>query len=388
VKSFRSPGHPTIPKQQSLNHCFPEYKVTGDKTKVLIRAPNWVGDVVMAIPALREFRRMFADAEITLLARSWVSGLLDYEELADRIIQTEEFDLRSPIKFIKLVRRLRRDRYEFAVLLQNAFSAAVVAKAAGARHIAGYPADGRRRLLDLVVPFAPDSKTSHQVFYYLRIAARVEEELTGKTHVDLTNPSPILRVTRDAKENARRMILDAAGRRGPAKAESIDLSREKILILNPGATNSRAKQWLPERFAAVADLLAERDGFRTIIVGAPGDVETANKTANQMKTPVTVAAGRTSISELKAVLSCSSLVVSNDTGTAHVASALGVPTVVIFGPTEHVSTRPYSDGAMVVRHDVECSPCMLRDCPIDHRCMTRVEVEDVYRAAKSLLVSV
>jgi heptosyltransferase-2 len=105
-----------------------------------------------------------------------------------------------------------------------------------------------------------------------------------------------------------------------------------------------------------------------------------------MRSRAAVLAGRTDIAELKAVLACTSLVISNDTGTAHVAAALGVPTVVVFGPTEHVSTRPLSDNATVVRHDVECSPCMLRDCPIDHRCMTRVEVDDVYSAARELLV--
>ncbi|HXG64908.1 MAG TPA: glycosyltransferase family 9 protein, partial [Blastocatellia bacterium] len=107
--------------------------------------------------------------------------------------------------------------------------------------------------------------------------------------------------------------------------------------------------------------------------------------ASRMRAPAAMLAGRTNIAELKAVLACASLVISNDTGAAHVAAALGVPTVVIFGPTEHISTRPLSDLAAVVRRDVECSPCMLRDCPIDHRCMTRVEVNDVYRAAQILL---
>jgi heptosyltransferase-2 len=106
-----------------------------------------------------------------------------------------------------------------------------------------------------------------------------------------------------------------------------------------------------------------------------------------MRSRASVLAGETTLPALKGLLSLSSLVISNDTGAAHVSSALGVPTVVVFGPTEHVSTRPYSDSASVVRRDVECSPCMLRDCPIDHRCMSGVEVEDVYRAAKQLLVN-
>jgi heptosyltransferase-2 len=158
-------------------------------------------------------------------------------------------------------------------------------------------------------------------------------------------------------------------------------------VINPGATNSRAKQWLPERFAEAADLLAAREGFQAVIVGTAADVEASERVARLMRSPVAMLAGRTSISELKGVLACSSLVISNDTGTAHVSAALGVPTIVIFGPTEHVATRPLSDVATVVRHPVDCSPCMLRECPIDHRCMTRVEVGDVYAAARALLIS-
>jgi heptosyltransferase-2 len=160
------------------------------------------------------------------------------------------------------------------------------------------------------------------------------------------------------------------------------------VALNPGATNSRAKQWPAERFAATADQLAIRDGLQTIIVGAAGDIAAANEVARQMRTPVISLAGRTSIAELKSVLACASLVISNDTGAAHVSAALGVPTVVVFGPTEHVATRPLADLATVVRHAVECSPCMLRDCPIDHRCMRRVATNDVYRAAQHLLATV
>jgi heptosyltransferase-2 len=136
-----------------------------------------------------------------------------------------------------------------------------------------------------------------------------------------------------------------------------------------------------------ADRLSEQSGFQCVIVGASGDVEAANEVAALMRTSAVVIAGRTSIAELKAILACTALVISNDTGTAHVSAALGVPTVVVFGPTEHFSTRPLSPTATVVRHDVECSPCMLRDCPIDHRCMTRVEVDDVYSAAQRLAIS-
>ena len=346
----------------------------------MIRVPNWVGDAVMAVPALRELRRIFSDARITLLARPWVAGLFDGEGISDDLIPIEDKPgMIQPVRrFLGLTRILRRQRFDFAVLLQNAFGAALLARAGGARKIAGYPTDSRRLLLDYTIPLQPDFKTAHQVLYYLNIPSVLERHLRGQSKVDLDRAHPQLTVTLEAKERGRG-LLERAG-------AAFNGASSRLVAINPGATNSRAKRWLVERFAATADLLAERDGLQAVIVGAPGDIEAANETARLMRSPALVLAGKTDIAELKAVLACASLVVSNDTGAAHVSAALGVPTVVVFGPTEHVSTRPHSDIATVVRHDVECSPCMLRDCPIDHRCMTRVEVDDVYRAAKDLLV--
>ncbi|MEW6207461.1 MAG: lipopolysaccharide heptosyltransferase II [Acidobacteriota bacterium] len=343
--------------------------------KVMIRAPSWVGDAVMAVPALREIRRIFDTSHITLLARQWVAGLFDGEELADDFIPVT--DARGLIGsvggFFRDARRLRRERFDYAVLLQNAFSAAVTARAAGARTIIGYPTDARRALLDQVIAFEPDYKSKHQVSYYLNIASQIEEKFAGASRVDMT-AEPRLHALDEGKKRAR-LLLARFG---------IEDERP-IVALNPGATNSRAKQWKAERFAGVADLLAERDRFQTIIVGAVNDREASDEVAREMRSPSAMLAGETTIAELKAVLACSSLVISNDTGPAHVSAALGVPTVVIFGPTEHFATRPLSSVASVVRHEVDCSPCMLRECPIDHRCMTGVEVADVYRAAKKLL---
>ena len=347
--------------------------------RVFIRVPNWVGDAVMAVPALRELRRIFAEARISLVARPWVAGLFDDEGIADDVISVEDANgfVASTGQFISLARKLRRERFDLAVLLQNAFGAALLARAGGAQKIAGYPTDFRRSLLNIVVPFHPDHETAHQVFYYLNIASHVERQLKGESHVAFENVQPRLRISDRAGLQATELIEHLG---------SASLSpSSRILAINPGATNSRAKRWLVERFAATADTLAERDGFETIIVGAPGDIEVANETARQMRSPAIMLAGKTTLSQLKALLARSTLVISNDTGAAHLSAALGTPTVVVFGPTEHTSTRPYSDVATVVRHDVECSPCMLKDCPIDHRCMTRIEVNDVYRSAKNLL---
>ncbi|HVF89452.1 MAG TPA: lipopolysaccharide heptosyltransferase II [Blastocatellia bacterium] len=356
--------------------------------RVMVRAPNWVGDAVMAEPALREIRRIFSGARITMLARPWVAGLFEGEDLADDLIAVRDARglTQSVSRFFRESSQVRRERFDLAVLLQNAFGAALIARAGRVRMIAGYPSDGRRALLDLVVPFDADYRTDHQVSYYARIAAEVERRFTGTSLVPVEAARPRLRATGEQVEWARRLLAQAGASAGAIGDRPIVAVGDRpIVALNPGATNSRAKQWLAGRFAETADRLAERDGFQTIIVGAEGDREAAEETASSMRTPALMLAGRTSISELKGALACSSLVISNDTGPAHVSSALGIPTVVVFGPTEHFATRPLSDAAVVVRHDVECSPCMYRDCPIDHRCMTRVEVDDVYLAARDLL---
>lgn len=345
-----------------------------------MRAPNWVGDAVMALPALRELRRIFAGSHITLAARPWVLGLFEGEQLADNFISLT--DARSifgrATQFITAAGRFRRRRFGYAVLLPNSFGTALAARAGGAKKIAGYATDARRVLLDQVIPFEPGFKTLHQVRYYLNIAAHIESGITGKSAVDFQHCEPRLEVSEEQRQHARSMLerFGVGAGAGPGS----------ILAINPGATNSSAKRWPAERFARTADRLNEREGFQTVVVGAAGDKPVAKEVARLMRTHAAVIAGETSISELKAVLACAGLVISNDTGTSHVSAALGVPTVVVFGPTEHVSTCPLSQRSVVVRHDVECSPCMLRECPIDHRCMTRVEVDDVYVAARALLV--
>lgn len=344
----------------------------------MIRLPNWVGDAVMAIPALRELRRIFRESQITLAGRPWVLGLFEGERLADDTIVIEDSNgaVDRCARFFGETGRYRSERFDWAVLLTNSFATALAAFAGRAKRVAGYPTDSRKWLLNYAVPFQPAYKTLHQVNYYLNIASQVETAVAGRSSVDFERNEPRLDSPPDTRlglELLERFGIDAA------------TAQRGILAINPGATNSTAKRWPAERFARTADQFSEAYGFRTIIIGTTGDKPVALQVAEAMRSQPTVIAGETSIADLKALLKCVRLVISNDTGTSHVAAALGVPIVVVFGPTEHVVTRPLSNLATVVRHDVECSPCMLRECPIDHRCMTRVEVNDVYAAARSLL---
>ncbi len=158
-----------------------------------------------------------------------------------------------------------------------------------------------------------------------------------------------------------------------------------LVAICPGSTNSRAKRWPAERFAAVADMLVERTGAEVVLVGAAEELEISEEVARHMRARAVVLTGRTDLAQTAAVLKASDLLVTNDTGPAHVAAAVGCPVVVIFGPTNPVTTRPFSDTAEVVRRPPDCAPCMLRDCPIDHRCMTAVTPEDVFERAARVL---
>jgi heptosyltransferase-2 len=329
----------------------------------------------MATPALRELRRVFAGSTITLVARSAVAELFRSEPFFDELMA--HFERRKGVAavtgFIREANRLRRRAFDLAVLFPNSFEAALMAKAARVRTVAGYALDKRGALLDVPLALDPDYKKNHQVEYYLNIVSKLEEHLTGVSKVDFRS-LPGLTVSEKERAEARTIL-----------AGSLVNRDSRLAALSPGATNSRAKRWLPDRFARVADELSLRHGFEILLVGSTGDEQVARQIAGYMRRPAIVLAGRTTLGQLKGVLACSSLLISNDTGTAHVGSAIGVPTVVIFGPTEHFFTRPLSSAAAVVRGYAPCSPCMLRDCPIDHRCMTAVEASEVTSAAVSLI---
>jgi heptosyltransferase-2 len=340
---------------------------------LVIRAPNWIGDAVMSLGAVRAVRRIAPGARIAVAARPWVAGIFEESGAVDEIVPLERRSWRDALAH---ARAIRAGRYDAAVLLQNAFEAALVARLAGVRRVVGYPTDGRRLLLTDAVAMDREAEREHESHYYMQIAAALERAMRGTSSVDVSAPDCSLAPRAETRARGRQIL----------EAEGIPPSAP-VVVLNPGATNSRAKQWLPERFAAVGDALGDRAGARVAVVGSAGEAATARRVASAMRDPsrAVVLAGRTSVSELIGVLSHAVALVSNDTGPAHLGAALGVPTVTIFGPTEQFATHPVGRRATIAHHPVDCAPCMLRDCPIDHRCMTRLAVEDVLRAVESVL---
>ncbi len=339
--------------------------------RIVIREVNWVGDAIMTVPALRALRRVFPQARLSLLVRPTVAGLFREAEFVDEVLQME---LRSARDYVRAVRALRSGRYDLALLLPNSFGAAFLVFAAGIPMRVGYPTDGRGWLLTHGIPLSEERRRGHQVHLYLHLVAEMERQLLGTTHAASSDPVPRLSLS----EERRREALAFLRERGA------DVTR-KIVVLNPGAVNSRAKQWLPERFAALGDALLARGDTSVVLIGTRAERATSDLVRKHMRRAPIVVTGETSVDLMVAILGCADLVISNDTGAAHVASAVGTPVIVLFGPTDESATRPFSDRAVVVRKPVACAPCLRRVCPIDHRCMTAIAVEDVLHPAQRLL---
>jgi heptosyltransferase-2 len=333
--------------------------------KILIRGPNWVGDAVLAIPALKAVRSNFPKAEITLLVRPWVAGLFTSAPFVDRV-WTEA----KPTKladWTRITRDIRAFEFDLALVLPNSFESALMMFLARIPNRVGYATDGRAWMLTDSIE--PSLEAQHQVHYYLDLAKAIRAETDS--------PSIEIQATAEERENARMLLAEEGIGRGT-----------RFLVLNAGAAYGSAKRWHDDRFAAVADILSEEMNVGVAMIGSEAERPIAEQIRLRMKRPGAVLSGRTSLETLIGVLAESCLMITNDSGPMHIAAALGVPTVAVFGSTDERVTSPFGARARVVKNPVECSPCLLRECPIDHRCMNGVSVEDVCKAARELVAMV
>jgi heptosyltransferase-2 len=363
--------------------------LSADKIKrVVVRGANWVGDAVMTVPALRELRRLLPHAHITLATRPWAQGIFDGADFIDDLLIIDEGS--QPIrKFVRQVRQWRAQRFDLAVLLPNAMAPALVAFAARVPVRIGYATQSRGEFLTHPLEVPAWRGTRHEVFYYLNIAAGLKRALAGETQDESTSLIDQVGSTSLIEEREPQFALSvSAERRTEALAllerHGAGIARPLVAIC-PGSTNSRAKRWHSERFAALADRLIEEAGATVLIIGAREELDVTREVVASMRRAPIVLTGETTLAETTAILSLVNLLVTNDTGPAHLASALGRPTLVIFGPTNPLTTRPFSPMAEIMRRPPDCAPCMLRDCPIDHRCMTAITADEVFSRAVALL---
>ena len=330
--------------------------------KILIVAPNWLGDAVMALPAIADVRRANREAKITIAARPSIAPLFALVPDVDGVGALE-------------------GAHDTAILLPNSFHSAWTTYRARVPERCGYRTDWRGGLLTRAVP--PPARV-HQVEYY--------QHLTRALGFASGPREPKLTIAAD-KRDAAAALLARSGWDG----------RSRLAALAPGAAYGGAKRWPPASFGELAAAIAS-DGVQSVIVGSAADRETAKSvgeafrqvSSNSKRRPIsndearTTSApidlcGATDLPMLAAVLSHCRALITNDSGAMHVGAAVGVPVTALFGPTRETETRPLGDAHRVIAHDVWCRPCMLRECPIDHRCMRRIGVATVFDAARRSL---
>ena len=340
-------------------------EISGLARSILVRAPNWTGDVIMATPGFRALRAGFPDARIALHGRASQLPLLTGAPWFDELLP-----LRSAEHGLAPLREglaLRGRRFDLGLCLPDSFSSALIMRAAGVRRIVGYARDARRWLLHQVVtpPAAPrvgrGGPLLPRELHVLGLVEAVGCAPRG-THLEL--------FVTPAEEEAAARALAAGGLEANAP----------YAVLAPGASFGPSKQWPVGHFARAADALAEA-GARAVLVGTPGERPLAAAVAGAMRTRPVDLTGALDLGGLKAVVRRARVVLCNDAGTRHVAVAFGVPAVVLMGPTSLEKTALNLERVTVLTEDVECRPCYLRTCPIDHRCLVRISPERALAAA-------
>ena len=318
--------------------------------RILIRGSNWLGDSIISIPAVRAIKAGRPDAHITIAAPEKLSAVWKLVPEVDEIVPLTNGSLFSAVRLVR-----QQPPFDVAVLFPNSLRSALEIWLAGVPRRVGYRGHHRRWLLNQIVPDQQQpGPPRHQVHHYLDIAR------TLGTREVMSTISP----------NERKSPRGAPHRR---------------IGLCPGAEYGPAKRWLPERFAEVAMAVSEQLSAEWILFGTTKDTDVGTIIEEKLSDHCVNRIGRTSLDQLIAELRECELLLTNDTGTMHLATVLGVPVVAIFGSTEPSLTGPLGSGHRVLRHQVECSPCFLRECPIDFRCMKAVTVDEVVGAVLSTL---
>lgn len=347
--------------------------------RILVRGVNWIGDAVMTIPAIGAIRRAFPSSEITLLVNDRVAPLFACDPRIDRVMVYEAHHRTARGK-LHLIGSLKKENFLRAILLQNAFDAALIAYLAGIPERIGYRRDGRGALLTMPVSYSRQDRRMHHVRYYLTLldAAGIRAEYEH----------PWIFLTVEERLAARHRL-------SPMK--------RPVLGINPGATFGSAKRWLPLRFAEAAIRFIRDSGGSVVLFGGPTEKGIAAEIAEHIKTWSSLpadahsgdtpsssrlmnVAGATSVRELIALISECDVLLSNDSGPLHLAYAVGTPVAALFGSTDPALTGPLGDGNAVISGRAQCSPCFARECPHDNLlCMDQITVDEVCRGIQKIL---
>jgi heptosyltransferase-2 len=342
--------------------------------KILIRVTNWVGDAIMALPALRAVRSRFPEAEIAIVARPYVADLYRNQKICNQLIT---YDPAGPHLGLsgreRLAAELRAQKFGAALLLQNAFDAAWLAWRAGIPERIGYARDGRSLLLTKAVPVPRNGEIPpHEKYYYLELLRRAGwvDCLPDESYIQLSVPE-------EKRRNAESILSRAGARPGVLR-----------VAFGAGAAYGSARCWPPSRFAELANRLQSQRNADVILFGTALEARVSKAISAEMHNVPVDLTGKTAIADLPALLSQCHLFIGNDSGAMHVAAAVGLPVVAVIGPTDANGTAPVTPHCTIVQQKPYCSPCFLPRCPTDHRCMTKITPDMVEAAAISWLPAI
>ena len=337
---------------------------------VLVKEVNWLGDLVISLPALRSVRAAFESSKLAVLVRSELAGFFDGMGWLDEVIPYElSAGVRGWRDRLKIVSEIRARKFDLAILFPDSFASALWASLAGVPRRAGYSADARSFMLTHRAAPATDALQGHQAHYWLGML----RDTLGIAPV----PDGQHYRLEIGGDNLKRMRAWLASRRVHPDAS--------LVAVAPAAAYGPAKEWPLVRHAALIDLLAERFGAETVLIGAFAERERCQQVAVTCKAGAIIGAGETNIGELIALLSLCDGFAGNDSGAMHLAAALGIPTVGIFGSTNPLRTGPTGPKAAFIYHRIECSPCLDRSCRFGHyECLKRISVDEVARSLAEL----
>jgi lipopolysaccharide heptosyltransferase II len=323
--------------------------------RIFIRSGNWLGDAVMSVTAVRAIKTGRPDAHVTIAAPAKIAPVWKLVPEVDAILPLASNSLLSAVRSIR-----DQPAFDVAILFPNSLRVALETWLSGVSRRVGYRGHSRNWLLNQVIPERPPPRRlEHQSARYLRIAQICG---AGNSHQPTSN-----------------IRMAASDERSAINYQPLQIG------LSPGAEYGPAKRWLPERFAEAAAKVAAQTPVQWVLFGTPKDAEIGEQIATSLGDSCVNRIGQTTLDQLILALRDCRLLLTNDTGTMHLASLLGVPVVAIFGSTEPGLTGPLGDRHIILRHHVECSPCFLRKCPIDFRCMKAVAVQEVVDAVLSIL---
>ncbi len=332
---------------------------------IIVRSPNWIGDCIMCLPALRALKYSFPDSNIFLVTKNYLKDIfLNINEIENIITIPNRLNLKN----ICLVsKKLKKFKFDFGVLFTNSFNSALLFRVSGIKKLFGYRKDFRGFLVYKGVKYPENSK--HHTFFYIDLIKKISEKKIGENYSDA------LVINQDEQAKVKLLLVN----------HGINLSKPMIGV-SPSAAYGSAKEWLPERFKElIIRINRKRPSNQILFFGSEKENFKISKVLAGIRSNVFNLAGKLSLRESIVSISLCSFFLSNDSGLMHIASSLQVPLIAIFGPTIPVKTAPLNKKAKILHHKVKCWPCKYRDCPFDHKCMNAIKVEEVFEEAISFI---